>query len=155
VDHPAGFDWVCADLILLACSSAPSGWPEGPSQVLATLGEHAFEAEVLGFPDGTAKPTAYGCPNSPRGILQPASSARDVPGLAADVSTSVPDRSELWRGISGAAVLDEHDRLVGMVAFAPPGRQHRRLFVLPLDNGLVRLEEWEGPRMPSPARAPS
>ena len=69
--------------------------------------------------------------------------------MSFDVDASVPDDATLWQGFSGAAVLDEHERLVAIVVRAHPERQRRRLLVLAVasaavDNGFAHAATLVG-----------
>ena len=69
---------------------------------------------ATGFPEAEAKPTGLRDTEQASGRLLPAGGARSGGGVVPfDVDASVPDEATLWKGFSGSAVLDDHDRLVG------------------------------------------
>jgi hypothetical protein len=109
------------------------GWrlPRTRPPRLAETGTRTHEATVIGFPDSDARPDGLRVPEQPRGVLEPGGALRRGQ-LPFDVDTSVPDAAALWKGMSGAAVLDRNDRIIGVVKAAAPDRQHRRLLVSPV-----------------------
>jgi tetratricopeptide (TPR) repeat protein len=125
------------DLVLLRITPLPGqSWdPPRAVSALARIGERPFECDAIGFPEVAARPGGLRDSDQVRGWLLPAGRARDPSGLVPfDVDSSHPDDALLWQGLSGAAVLHEQSRLVGLVAQAYPGRQQRRLLVVPIEN---------------------
>jgi hypothetical protein len=117
--------------------------PAGPSPPLAGVGTRAVVVNAIGFPDAAVRPDGLRSAELAPGRLLPAPHARDPELLmACDVDVSVPDQAELWKGISGAGVLDEHERLVAIVVKVHPDRQQRRLRVLAVQD--VAMQEGFG-----------
>ena len=88
--------------------------------VLAEPGSDPTPGEVVGYPNAALEQAAAG-----------ALSGR----MAFDVDVSVPDKAQLWKGISGAAVRDAaHHRILGVITDAETGRQQRRLYTSVLPN---------------------
>jgi len=136
--------------VLAIIPGAEQRWnpPSGPSRRLAAVGERTVSAEAIGFPDATERPDRVRRPDIAKGTLMPGGGVRDTDRLMAFdvVDGTVPDDALLWRGFSGAAVRDEHDRLVAVVAQAAPDRKQGRLFVVfladaALDEGFVSVAE--------------
>ena len=106
-----------------------------PSPRLAGLGERALTGETVGFPDAEQKPSGERDTEHATGRLLPLGGLRDPEVLVPfDVDAAVPDDAALWQGISGSGVRDEHGRLIAVVVKAHPDRQHRRLFVVPVEH---------------------
>jgi predicted negative regulator of RcsB-dependent stress response len=103
--------------------------------VLAEPGSDAVPGQAVGYP-ALALEDAQPAPDVVPGSLQPARGA--VGGrMIFDVSASVPDDSALWAGMSGAAVRDAHDRLLGVVVSVDKKNQQRRFYVTALPDPAV------------------
>ena len=123
-----------ANIVLLEATPGPGqSWtaPADPPSRLADVGQRPFTCVAIGFPEASARSSGIRDSEQALGLLLPAGNVRDVL-IPFDIDNSVPDEAALWNGFSGAAVADEHDRLVGLVAQAKPDRGQRRLLVLPV-----------------------
>ena len=129
------------DVVLLKVVPAPGQrWavPVAASPRLADIGTRAIAGEAVGFPQAAARADGLRRAERAPGRLLPTDGARDREGLVAfDVDASVPDDATLWQGFSGAAVLDEHERLVAIVVRVHPERQRRRLLVVAVASAAV------------------
>ena len=110
--------------------------PAEPSPRLAAVGTRAIAAEAIGFPDATERPDGLRRPDHAPGTLLPSGAGRDHERLMAldVVDATVPGDAALWKGFSGAAVRDEHDRVVAVVVKVHPDRQQRRLLVVSVED---------------------
>ena len=139
------------DIALLEVTpTEPQEWerPAGASPRLADVGSRSVAAEAVGFPDAAERPDRLRRPDHAVGTLLPGSADRDENRFTAldVVDATVPDEAALWRGFSGAAVRDDHDRLVGVVAQVHPDRGRRRLLVLAIEDAAGDEEFAEAAR---------
>ena len=132
-EHP----WLDVGVLEVAPSRGQA-WrePQERSPRLASVGTRAIAAEAVGFPDAAQRPDRLRRPDHAKGTLSPGGADRDEQRLMAldVVDASVPDDADLWHGFSGAAVRDEHDRVVAVVVQVHPDRQQRRLLVLSVEE---------------------
>jgi tetratricopeptide (TPR) repeat protein len=137
-------DWVDAtpvwrhpvlDAVLLQVTPTPAqNWsdPLDGFPRLTTIDHQPARCTTIGFPEAEEKPNGLRESDQASGLFLVGGGARDRDHLVPfDLDGSVPDDSALWKGISGAALFDEHRRIIGIVAQARPDRQRRRLLVLP------------------------
>ena len=103
--------------------------------VLAEPGPDAVPAQAVGYPD-LALDGTQPAPELVPGSLEPARAALGG-RMPFDVNSSVPEDSASWQGMSGAAVRDEHGRLLGVVVQVDKQHQQRRFYaaVLPAPAG--------------------
>jgi hypothetical protein len=136
VDAEICWEHPTLDVVLLKVVPSPGQrWtvPVDASPRLADIGTRAIAGEAVGFPEVAARTDGLRRADRAPGRLLPTDGARDSERLVSfDVDASVPDDTALWQGFSGAAVLDEHERLVAVVVKLHPARQRRRLLVLPV-----------------------
>ena len=141
VDAEICWEHATLDIALLNVVPAPGQrWtvPVDASPRLADIGTRAMVGEAVGFPKAAARTDGLRRADRAPGRLLPTDGARDSEGLVSfDVDASVPDDARLWAGFSGAAVLDEHERLVAVVVKVHPARQRRRLLVLAVASAAV------------------
>jgi WD40 repeat protein len=130
------FEDASRDLALLRVrDDQASAWPAaaiGQLVVLAEPGSRAMPVEAVGFPDAALDEQRRPNPELIKGQLLPAGGA--VSGrMPLDVDSSVPETSSAWRGMSGAAVRDTSERLLGVIIEVDQERQRRRMYaaVLP------------------------
>ncbi|MCU1432129.1 MAG: hypothetical protein JWP95_1234, partial [Actinotalea sp.] len=126
------------DAALLAVAGGPgphASGPAGPTARLARVGSRPLRCSAVGFPDLATRPGGLRDTEQAAGVLLPAGGARDEDAtVPLDVDSSVPSTATLWRGMSGAAVVDDDDRLVGLVIQVESEHGQRRLRVLPLER---------------------
>ena len=138
VDCTIAWQHPTRDLVLLQITPrSGQSWdsPKDRLSRLAEAGQLPSACIAIGFPDAAAGPSGLRDSEQAPGRLHPAAAARDPNGLIPfDVDISVPDDAALWGGFSGSAVVDQQTRLVGLIAKAHPGRQQRRLLVVPIED---------------------
>jgi tetratricopeptide (TPR) repeat protein len=129
--------------------------------VLTEPGNLAVEAEAVGYPDAAlAEDTKITQPELVTGTLLPAQSAR-TGRMPFDVDSSVPADWRLWVGMSGAALRDGHQRVVGVIVGVGEDRRQQRLYVAVLPDPRVdtrfaaALEAVGAPTVLEAAEAPA
>jgi trypsin-like peptidase/tetratricopeptide repeat protein len=123
---------LCRDEQLAAWSTAVG---RGRPVVLAESGSQAITAEVVGYPEAVLAQRVPQ-PELAPGTLLPAQGALSG-RMPFDVDSTVPALWWLWKGMSGAAVRDDDQRVLGVVVNVDPDRQQRRLYVATLPDPTV------------------
>lgn len=131
--------------------------PQSPPVVFACLGTASEPGcEAVGFPDSVVQTAGAGPPSGHvrqteqvRGTLlpsgqgkKPVNPARELPHrwMPFDADTAPPDEQAGWGGMSGAAVVLEDMRIVGVVVTAETGHDERRLYVVPVADALEHAD---------------